>query len=1133
MINKFKNSINIYFKKYWELLVIIFLGLTPLLWYKFPNSLALGHDMGFPIDPIMFFKDRLFLWTDRIGLGSDQTINSAAILIHGLEASIMSLTSNIFLTQKIVFIFWFLLPGLAMYYFVWSIHKDKSQWFVRLSASLFYMFNHFLLQAWFIAERTKISLFVALPLLTGIIIQVIEGKLSTAKGLIFISLVFLFFNGGGGLPLYGGLLLSIVLAFLFFSLLLLRKNRKELKRLIFFAAGIVLSFTVVNFYWILPTFVKTFSSYREALSSVGGISGILAWSFEISKFASILNVIRLQGIPDWYDNPQHPYSQIFLNNPLLILISFLIPVIVFSSLFLVKKAPYLKRYIIFFNILALLGIIFTTGSHPPFGAIYNLFLSLIPGFAIFRSPFYKFAPALWFAYAYLFSFSLYYLTEKSGKFKTILRFSILPLILIYSFPFFTGIFFNWNNPFSTMTKLSSYVTGFGNWANSNLSSNDRILSFPEQNLGWNTAIYKWGYWSTAPVESLLTNRSVITNDKVMTAFEKKLVESIYSSILSGTDDWKKSAEILGINYFLLHDDFYSNAPKFRTDGPDIYRERFAELNLIKSRSFGEWDLYKLPLVKNKISVEKNPILISGPTNMLDYQFLDLSSILGVSGIENGFVFEDNQNKFKNKFKDTTFFKTAIIGSCLFCNNEDKKITLFLPKPTFLPGSIFYPLVKIKEENQNKILSSNINSKVDFLLGTSIKRLAEIKQLIELKRDERTINSTISNLSSSTALLSKTMGDLNKKDSSSRLLILKADGFLEDENRIIGDMKANASSGVFDNLISLSSDIAKVYQDNKIFEYPYPQDNEKIYFFNINYPGDWTILFKNAEGEKLNVNNIILDGQVVNLKGEDLGDYSSFGIKSLSSGIHEVKFTLQETQNLIDKISKPTQFVISPVSSDCRVFEVNSVYPNRIYSLKFDYATERSASSDNGPFVEIQQMRKGETSDSRVQLKANSVFQPYNAKISTSNQTYALKISICPSPGFEESSTIDINNLSLRIFPVPTAVLMSAGTSQTLKPTIAAKQINQTEYKVSVKNAASPYLLTLNNSFDTNWDLKIAGKPFGEHVVSNGFANGWLINKNGDYDLDISYKPQKYYYIGMGLTVFFTISFFVFLLSRRK
>ena len=310
-------------KKYWEILVILFLGFTPLLWYKAPNSLAIGHDMGFPIDPIMFFKDRLFLWTDRVGLGWDQTLGSAAVLLHGLEALIASLNLGIFTTQKIVFIFWFVLPGLSMYYFVSTIHKDKEQWFIRLAASFFYMFNHFLLQGWFIAERTKMSLIIALPLLLAFTISTLQHKTSVKKGLALISLTLFFFNGGGGVPLYGGILLAFFLALLFFGSFQIKINgKREIKRIVLFSFGVLGSFILANAYWVIPILSGIFTSYRQNISTIGGISGIISWSSEISKFASYLNLFRLQGIPDWYGNPLHPYSNIFFTSPILILISF-------------------------------------------------------------------------------------------------------------------------------------------------------------------------------------------------------------------------------------------------------------------------------------------------------------------------------------------------------------------------------------------------------------------------------------------------------------------------------------------------------------------------------------------------------------------------------------------------------------------------------------------------------------------------------------------------------------------------------------------------------------------------------------------------------------------------------------------
>src|SRR3989344_5534346 len=1115
-----------FLRKHWEILIILFLGLTPLLWYKDPNSLALGHDMGFPIDPISFFKDRTFLWTDRVGLGWDQTLGSAAILIHGFEAAVASLGVHIFLVQKVVFIFWFVLPGLAMYYFVSTIHREKDQWFIRLAGSLFYMFNHFLLQAWFIAERTKISLFIALPILLALTISMIEGRISKIKGLALMSLVFFFFNGGGGLPLYGGLLLTLFTAFAFFGLIHLRRNPKTgVKRLTGIALGILASFILANFYWVLPLLVSVLSSYGQSLSSIGGISGVIAWSFEISKFASILNVMRLQGIPDWYDNPSHPFSGLFLNNPFLILVSFLIPVVVFSSLFLIKKIPEYRRHIIFFNILAVLGIIFTAGSHPPFGAIYNLFLTFIPGFAIFRTPFYKFAPAVWFAYAYLFAFSFYYLTQNFKRIRSALRFLVLPLILIYSFPFFTGSFFNWKEPFSTMTNLPSYVLDFSEYANSNFSFNDRVLTFPNQNLGWNSAIYKWGYWSTAPIESLLTNKSIVSNDRVMTDPEKKLTELIYDSILNRTDEWKKSVNILGINYFLLHNDFYYDAPKFETEDPRVYRERFLELGFEKKEVFGEWELYKIPglSLKSKLYIDNDAIGIYNNENVLENQYFGIENVLDLPLDDDPFVI--NSPDTSDNLKTTIFLE-----NCLFCDKEQKETPIFLPRTRILPGSILYPLVKRKENSQRNKLTKNINSKLDFHLGTTLKRLAEIKHLIDLGADENKTNGAVNELKKELMLLQDSVNKMDKSRGDMRLLVLRIDNFLREENRILADISNDANASTGDKLIDVRSFISLATQENRKYESLYPENTEKRYHFTIDKKRGYEILVRKDEFKP----DLVVEKAVVDNKGLPLktfnknSHYYSFGVNVFSKGFHEISLFLKNPDNLLSKGNDDDlNFDVNPLQPDCRVFRIEPL-SSRIYILNFDYLTERSVGADNGPFVKIEQVLQDDVRDEDFQLKANSIFQTFDYKIATEKNVQLVKVSICASSGYENSSNIHIENLSLRPFQTPALALISSDNKPTINDNkISVTQINPTKYEVRV-NANSPYILVLNNKFNSNW--KTSDKDVNtKHFMVNGFANAWNISKTGEYTLIVEYSSKKYFYLGWFITIAFMITMFTYLI----
>ena len=52
-----------------DILFIFCLSLVPLLWYKNPNSFAIGHDLFFPLDPLVLFRDRMFLWSGQLPLG--------------------------------------------------------------------------------------------------------------------------------------------------------------------------------------------------------------------------------------------------------------------------------------------------------------------------------------------------------------------------------------------------------------------------------------------------------------------------------------------------------------------------------------------------------------------------------------------------------------------------------------------------------------------------------------------------------------------------------------------------------------------------------------------------------------------------------------------------------------------------------------------------------------------------------------------------------------------------------------------------------------------------------------------------------------------------------------------------------
>ena len=89
------------FNRYWlEIIFLLLVGLVPLLWFK-GGYLAAGHDMSYPLAPIDFWLDRLFVWTDRVGsFGSNQTDAIPGILYTAYRR-FYALTGSLQLAQSL------------------------------------------------------------------------------------------------------------------------------------------------------------------------------------------------------------------------------------------------------------------------------------------------------------------------------------------------------------------------------------------------------------------------------------------------------------------------------------------------------------------------------------------------------------------------------------------------------------------------------------------------------------------------------------------------------------------------------------------------------------------------------------------------------------------------------------------------------------------------------------------------------------------------------------------------------------------------------------------------------------------------------------------------------------------------
>jgi len=1122
-----------------EIIFIFLLSLTPLLWFR-PGEMMVGHDNVFPLEPKSFLKARLYTWTEKQGFGDDQSLIMGTIPIHLIDALPNILGFSLINTQKIVYVFWFFLIGLSAYVLASFINPQSR--FFKLFTAVFYQFNFFVLQAWWIGERTKFSAYIAMPLVISVFLLVYRQKIGILKAAILNSLILFFFNGGGifGIPLFGGFFVSVGLFILYFSLISFFQKRYWLiGKLILTAILSVVCFLLINAYYFLPAFSKVLADYGSQLSQKGGVGSYVSWAKMISVGASPLNLFRLQGMAEWYDNPQHPYAKYFFSNSILIIISFIWPFLVFSSLILIKDRKKLKLLLYFF-LVYLAGVFFAGGTHPPLGFLYILMMEFIPGFAIFRTPFYKFAPALFLSSIFLCAFTLDFLKEKLMGLvqkkprlrflSTAFCFFWLVLIPTYHFPFFTGGFFNWRDNFSTRLKLPQYLFEFSNWAEREKKDDLGILVVPPPDEGWNYDVYEWGYLSLFPLPRLLTQEPIFLKDELLTEEERDFLRLAYKSLLTGEKEvFEKVASILRLGYLLIRKDFAYKLNWIKTDNPQDYQLMIEQtFGFPKEKELGKWIIYKITGEEAlpKIYGVRN-LLVAPPSHL--YQELFFKEKVEPSKLV---ILEERKDRLP------VVQKNGFLVSCLSCQLEKESDFLIFPSVTFLPGSPFYFLVNAKEAILDKKIKDPI-AKVYHEMGLSLKRTAELRRmLIESppKSDEDRIKSVVL-FQNVLSKIEETFFEIS--DSDEKFLIAeKLNFYLTVERRELRLGYQQTAMGIEAKRIleaaiqqlDLLIEKIKPYLFNKDFE------TKKLFSFNVPEKGKLRILLgRESIKEFLDreaVMNLEVDGQTLIGGYEEVGEWLDFGEHIFDEGNHHLLLTIPPSPNLTTSWISTTKRFAEGVK-DCFVSKVSDFTPKSDYQVTFQYK--------NILYEDLSYYSKEEAvgEEQEYFFKPNSFVNLYSrAKegerrfiIFPNKESKSLEIGFCA----EDLTEGDFNQIfrKIEVKKLISPLLFVEAVDQVEKGTVdvSSQKLNPTKFLLNVSNVDSPFILVFLEKFSSDWQL--SPQVTQSHFPVFGYANGWLIDKTGDYQLMLEYSPQKAFYRGIGGTVVFFILAIIILKFKKR
>lgn len=1110
-----------------------------LLWLPRSFTLA-GHDSGLALNVSAFFRSRFYAWSDQ-GFGQDNSPHFGSLITHGIDF-VSALVNNVsYAGNPVLVFFWLSLIFISAFIFSLNFRDEAGESFPVIFPPLVTV-NLFIIQSLFIFERAKYSILIACIFMLLILMKLSFGKLGVIKAVIFSSLMLFFFNSGSwlGLPLYGGffVLIAVFLAFQFL-ISLKDKSFKVFNKILIFLILSGIGFVLINAYSIFP-YISTFISHDYSqLTNTTVIDRNKDWLKSLSQAGSFTNFFRLQGVPDWYvgsdmANPGHSFATEYFKNPYLVAASFMLPILAFSSFLFAKKKEE-KRLVAFFGLLVLVSMFFMAGSHKPLGFIYEFFYTHIPGFSIFRSPYYKFGSAFIIGMSFLMAFSASKLSDKVRGFGTLLAVLFVFLWLGYHFVLFhPEKIFSWQPGLSTRVTVPGYIWDFKDWAGLQ-SFGGRILLLPPVNPEWRNDAYAWGYWSLTNLPSVLNDAPFLNNDDLLTDGQNILVNSLYDDIKNGREqEFYELADLLGVKYILLRNDVLADASWSATELPADYLLHLKKFQKIsKDKEFGNWTIFKIETPKIQ---EVRPAR----------QLLSLSKdgfYLAPGYIASGdFVFDADVLAKPNLGKFIE--EKATLFNCTSCGIEKRSPNRSLPAVNILPDSKLYFFKDVREATSFKAAKTDAE-KISLDLGFSIRRAGETMVMLRDNHDEKY---EIINLQKMNRYLSDLYDLLVKSSNPSRdydLLERIVDGLnpieLNFQNQVGRDDFGNRGEEL---RIQIQGVLWQIYRIKSFYSPILAKldalRNHNIFYVSFNGPGQYKFqLITDSLPRSSDGSSVFPDS--IEYKSENKNENLRIG---LEGGVEFFQLDLDKAESgqitlnfhNLPNLYKSGGTSFQPFATgqqECIKGKITSFVNSSSYRivLKISDTSQRFkflVKSNESSFSSTNNFLHGDDEFGIDPISFGDTFsylyEPHGAKDPV--------FYFCGSG--EKVPKVD----SIEVFEVASPTLISFNKSPEFTgfstPNIYYSKVSPTEYKVNLTDHGK-FVLVLNNTFSSEWKIKTKGGTLDEsrHFTLNGYENAWLINENDGDSLVIEYFPQYLFRLGSWISIFSLLSAFAGFIIFRK
>ena len=1113
------------------ILGIFLLSLAPLLWFR-TGYIITGTDLDYPIFPSERLYERSFAWYEKILTGTDRS-NNFASLPYFIPIYILSqLGLDIYNIQKVTYVFWFFLSGLGIYFLTRVIWDKNEKWqkVACFFAAVIFMFNLYQVFVWTRLQLNLSALFL-FPVFLGLLIGTIEKNFNIYKSLLVLTIVSII-SGTIGIqpPIIYAMFMAIFLYFIYVALpYVIALNFKKVSWIIRVFATFTLVFLLSSSFWVFALLSFIFQSgYADAAhgTEVYSVLPLLSW---VSSNTSLLNVIRLFGDAPWFDSwgKQYyfPEFQYYLNNPLLIIASFVLPALVIYGFIAGSKK---NKIISFFSLLMLAGIWFSKGTHNPLGKVFLWMVENVPMFWIHRAPWQKFTLITTTGIAILGGTALGIIYERLKKGATVFVITSTLFFLLYNYVFTFGLMFpsqEGDDGFHKFYNLGfhhrfpDYLFETRNFINKQKDIFN-IFMLPEDR----TNVYNWGYAGAVDISNLLLNKTTLASQYGEGFSPPLSIENIYKSLVNALYNQtelpiEKVLGLYNIKYLLLRNDFVFNFFG-DTDAPEFIAHVLNErIDLNHEYTFGEWVLYK---------INENYIypLIYSPEKTFFYEG-DTEYFPQVLSAKNEFESVQGYHNY-NELGDESVYVYELTKSANYSSDLEWNTLWTWPEANINPNSYLYYLVVLKEYITESNIQNELN-KVDILIWFSSKRAEEISKYDDIKKQKKMklVKSyekdfyTIINIIK-TVPLQKRDGaywDLVKKTilylNRSLYIIYEVDSDLNNFDRLLEEYK---------NLINWFDQEQKSICDKNCFIVEI--DSEGFYNFQLikgnfenpekYYPTEVTIAKQGTPEQKLLLTKAEANNFSLNLTpGTYVLKLNQQASVTELMGNDFTTISWDDSQNLLKEL-EGIETLLGPDSvGSITSYDLESFPISERIELSFDYLLRDGKLGiavieqgySNRVRASLIRTIEGETPDIKdlttrqeetlcALTEAGNCYLRFEEKINIKPNTKKLYVYLFTINNLLNDTQYKTTNITLTNNNSSFVLITTKVADQENRkiPKLSFYKINPIKNKVKVENAQDPYLLYFNQSFHNGWRI-FKGDGFN----NDEYIKSYLNNKVDEYE----------------------------------